>query len=593
MHKKLLALLLSFIFPTVSALAQYYPPSGGGGGGSGTVTSVSVVSANGLAGTVANNTSTPAITLSTSITGVLKGNGTSISAATAGTDYQAPITLTTTGTSGAATFSGGTLNIPQYTGGGGSVSLTAGNTGITLSPSTITGTGTISLGNPTASTLGGIESLTAVTSKWINAISTSGVPSATQPAFTDISGSATLAQFPTIANNTVLGNVVGSTAVPVALTATQLTTIPNVFTSSLQGMVPSSGGGTTNFLRADGSWAAAGSGGGVSSFTGDSIVLSNSASTGAVTATLASAAAYTGLGNFTGTSAAPTYSFLPLAGFATLSGNNTLTANSPSVIYASTSGATITLPVASTCIGKIFIIYADAGPSTTLTIGAQGSDGIYYSSTLHGTTAAVQGMTSFMAVATASATWSQLFQGSPILQGQSFSGGVSYGGGFAGINFTATPTAGQLLQGGSGGAAPTFTSTPGSGTALTSVTAVHQIAGGTAPTIAAGAGAGGTPTITIASASGGAAHDTDFLVTLTSGTIPTGTNAVIFTVTFGTAFASAPCIQVTPANAGAATLMTALLAPYATSTATTMVLNSGTTGLAAATSYSWYVHCSQ
>lgn len=58
--------------------------------GAGTVTTVSVVSANGLAGTVVNATSTPAITLSTSITGVLKGNGTVISAATVGTDYLAP-----------------------------------------------------------------------------------------------------------------------------------------------------------------------------------------------------------------------------------------------------------------------------------------------------------------------------------------------------------------------------------------------------------------------------------------------------------------------------------------------------------------------
>jgi hypothetical protein len=58
--------------------------------GSGTVTSVSVVSANGLAGTVATDTTTPAITLTTSITGVLKGNGTAISAATAGTDYVTP-----------------------------------------------------------------------------------------------------------------------------------------------------------------------------------------------------------------------------------------------------------------------------------------------------------------------------------------------------------------------------------------------------------------------------------------------------------------------------------------------------------------------
>jgi hypothetical protein len=61
-----------------------------GGGGSGTVTSASVVSANGFAGTVATATTTPAITITTSITGLLKGNGTAISAATAGTDYTTP-----------------------------------------------------------------------------------------------------------------------------------------------------------------------------------------------------------------------------------------------------------------------------------------------------------------------------------------------------------------------------------------------------------------------------------------------------------------------------------------------------------------------
>ena len=58
--------------------------------GSGTVTSASVISANGFAGTVATDTTTPAITLTTSITGVIKGNGTALSAATAGTDYLAP-----------------------------------------------------------------------------------------------------------------------------------------------------------------------------------------------------------------------------------------------------------------------------------------------------------------------------------------------------------------------------------------------------------------------------------------------------------------------------------------------------------------------
>ena len=64
-------------------------------GGVGTVSSVSVVSANGFAGTVANPTTTPAITLSTSITGILKGNGASISAASSSTDYQVPLSFST------------------------------------------------------------------------------------------------------------------------------------------------------------------------------------------------------------------------------------------------------------------------------------------------------------------------------------------------------------------------------------------------------------------------------------------------------------------------------------------------------------------
>jgi len=50
----------------------------------------------------------------TTLTGLVKGNGTNaLTAAVAGTDYQAPLTLTTTGT-GAATFSGTTLTIPTY-----------------------------------------------------------------------------------------------------------------------------------------------------------------------------------------------------------------------------------------------------------------------------------------------------------------------------------------------------------------------------------------------------------------------------------------------------------------------------------------------
>lgn len=42
------------------------------------------------------------------------------------------------------------------------------------------------LPNPSATTIGGVQSIAAVGSKWINAISTSGVPAATQPTFTDL-----------------------------------------------------------------------------------------------------------------------------------------------------------------------------------------------------------------------------------------------------------------------------------------------------------------------------------------------------------------------------------------------------------------------
>jgi uncharacterized protein (TIGR02145 family) len=57
------------------------------------------------------------------LTGLIKGNGTSaLSTAVAGTDYQAPITLTSTGT-GAATLSGTTLNIPTPTSGSSSAAV--------------------------------------------------------------------------------------------------------------------------------------------------------------------------------------------------------------------------------------------------------------------------------------------------------------------------------------------------------------------------------------------------------------------------------------------------------------------------------------
>lgn len=58
------------------------------------------------------------------------------------------------------------------------------------------------LPNPSAATLGGIESFASVAHQWINSISTSGVPSASQPAFSDVSGSAACAQLPALTGDT-------------------------------------------------------------------------------------------------------------------------------------------------------------------------------------------------------------------------------------------------------------------------------------------------------------------------------------------------------------------------------------------------------
>jgi hypothetical protein len=53
------------------------------------------------------------------------------------------------------------------------------------------------LPNPSATTLGGIQSKIAVANQWISSISTSGVPGTTQPNFTNIAGVASNAQMPT------------------------------------------------------------------------------------------------------------------------------------------------------------------------------------------------------------------------------------------------------------------------------------------------------------------------------------------------------------------------------------------------------------
>jgi hypothetical protein len=143
------------------------------------LTAVSVVSANGFAGTSSGGT-TPALTLSTSITGILKGNGTAISAATSGTDY-APATsgssiLYGNGAGGFSnvtvgtglTFVGGTL---ASTASGGTVTSVAASVpaflSITGSPITTSGTLAISYSGTALPVANGGTGLTTLTAGYI------------------------------------------------------------------------------------------------------------------------------------------------------------------------------------------------------------------------------------------------------------------------------------------------------------------------------------------------------------------------------------------------------------------------------------------
>ncbi|MEI6590333.1 MAG: hypothetical protein WCO38_10365, partial [Verrucomicrobiota bacterium] len=178
----------------------------------GTVTAVSVASANGFAGTSSGG-ATPALTLTTSVTGVLKGNGTAISAATAGTDYSAGTSANTSGLVYSTTTTGALTTAT-----GAQVSTALGTTAISGNAANVTGivvganggTGVANTGSTI--TLGG--SLTysgAYTQTWTRTANTS-------------------LTLPT--SGTVISTVTNMAANPVTGT-------------------PSS----SNFLRGDGTWA--------------------------------------------------------------------------------------------------------------------------------------------------------------------------------------------------------------------------------------------------------------------------------------------------------------------------------------------------
>jgi hypothetical protein len=73
---------------------------------------------------------------------------------------------------------------------------------------------------------------TCGTSTWAKTLNRNAIQTCTQPGFTDISSQIGLAQLPTIASNTFLGNVTGSPATPVAVLGTGGGTNPLLWTAT-------------------------------------------------------------------------------------------------------------------------------------------------------------------------------------------------------------------------------------------------------------------------------------------------------------------------------------------------------------------------
>jgi hypothetical protein len=151
------------------------------------------------------------------------------------------------------------------------------------------------------------------------------------------------------------------------------------------------------------------SAGGVSSFTGDGTLITNSASTGAVTATLSTAAAHSYFGNNTGSTAAPAYfqpAFTDLSGVAT-------TAQIPTgipIASVGSAGLSATPPLAISSAGVISatLVGTDAGLATAATISTTAATPVCSTAnggvTTTGCSAAITGLTTGFIPKASSAT---------------------------------------------------------------------------------------------------------------------------------------------------------------------------------------------
>ena len=157
----------------------------------------------------------------------------------------------------------------DVTSAGGTYSLAIGSGAVTNAKlaaapaNTLKGNNTGASATPGDLTVAQVKALLAYTPADISAVPTTR----TLTAGTGLTGGGDLSADRTVAManmaaNSIKGNNTGAVAAPTDLTGTQATALLDPFTSALKGLVPASGGGTTNFLRADGVFAAPPGGGG-------------------------------------------------------------------------------------------------------------------------------------------------------------------------------------------------------------------------------------------------------------------------------------------------------------------------------------------
>lgn len=104
-----------------------------------------------------------------------------------------------------------------------------------------------------ATAVAATAAVAANTAKTSNATHTGDVTGAT--ALTIAAGAVTLAKQANVATARIMGRATAGTGSQEALTGTQATALLDTVTSGAKGLAPASGGGTVNYLRADGTWA--------------------------------------------------------------------------------------------------------------------------------------------------------------------------------------------------------------------------------------------------------------------------------------------------------------------------------------------------